>query len=60
MENMTKSVHKRLAVQIPQCKKCGGQMQPGKAIQKTLDANKHLADGENCTLIELKRAIGAA
>ena len=27
------------------------------AIQKTLDDNGHLADGENCTLIELKRAL---
>lgn len=28
------------------------------AIQKTIDENGHLADGDNCTLIELKRAIG--
>ena len=28
------------------------------AIQQTLDENGHLADGENCTLIVLKRAIG--
>jgi uncharacterized protein YhaN len=28
------------------------------AIQKTIDKNGHLADGDNCTLIELKRAIG--
>ena len=28
------------------------------AIQKTLDENGHLADGDDCTLIELKRAIG--
>lgn len=28
------------------------------AIKKTLDENKQLADGENCALIELKRAIG--
>lgn len=28
------------------------------AICKTLDENRHLADGENFTLIELKRAIG--
>lgn len=28
------------------------------AIKKTLDENGHLADGDNCTLIELKRAIG--
>jgi hypothetical protein len=28
------------------------------AIRKTLDDNGHLADGDNCTLIELKRAIG--
>lgn len=28
------------------------------AIRKTLDENGHLADGDNCTLIELKRAIG--
>ena len=27
------------------------------AIKKTLDENLHLADGENCTLIDLKRAI---
>lgn len=27
------------------------------AIQKTLDENGHLADGENCTLIRLKRAL---
>lgn len=26
------------------------------AIRETLRNNKHLADGENCTLIELKRA----
>ena len=30
------------------------------AIRKTLDENGHLADGENCTLIELKRAISEA
>jgi len=30
------------------------------AIQKTIDENGHLADGDNCTLIELKRAIGVA
>jgi hypothetical protein len=28
------------------------------AIQHTLDDNVHLADGENCTLIVLKRALG--
>lgn len=28
------------------------------AIRKTLDDNGHLADGSNCTLIELKRALG--
>lgn len=28
------------------------------AIRKTLDENGHLADGDNCTLIDLKRAIG--
>ena len=28
------------------------------AIIKTLDENGHLADGENCTLIHLKRAVG--
>lgn len=28
------------------------------AIKKTLDENRHLADGDNCTLIHLKRAIG--
>ena len=28
------------------------------AIQQTLDENGHLADGEVCTLIVLKRAIG--
>jgi hypothetical protein len=27
------------------------------AIEKTLDENGHLADGDNCTLINLKRAI---
>lgn len=27
------------------------------AITKTLDENSHLADGDNCTLIELKRAV---
>ena len=27
------------------------------AIQKALDENSHLADGENCTLIILKRAL---
>lgn len=27
------------------------------AIEKTLKANLHLADGENCTLIDLKRAL---
>lgn len=29
------------------------------AIQKTINENGHLADGDDCTLIELKRAIGA-
>jgi len=28
------------------------------AIEKTINDNLHLADGENCTLIDLKRAIG--
>lgn len=27
------------------------------AIRQTLDENGHLADGENCTLIVLKRAL---
>jgi hypothetical protein len=27
------------------------------AIEKTLDENGHLADGDNCTLIDLKRAL---
>ena len=27
------------------------------SIRKTLDDNRHLADGENCTLIELKKAL---
>ena len=27
------------------------------AIRKTLDENGHLADGDNCTLIELKRVM---
>jgi len=30
------------------------------AIKSTLDENGHLADGDNCTLIALKRAIGVA
>ena len=29
------------------------------AIKQTLDENGHLADGENCTLIVLKRALRA-
>lgn len=28
------------------------------AIIQTIEDNPHLADGENCTLIRLKRAIG--
>ena len=28
-----------------------------RAIQRTLDENGHLADGDNCTLIHLKRAL---
>lgn len=28
------------------------------AIRETIEGNLHLADGENCTLIKLKRAIG--
>ena len=28
------------------------------AIRETIEDNLHLADGENCTLIKLKRAIG--
>lgn len=28
-----------------------------KAIRETLEDNRHLADGEDCTLIRLKRAI---
>ena len=28
------------------------------AIEKTIRDNSHLADGENCTLIDLKRASG--
>lgn len=27
------------------------------SIRQTLDDNRHLADGTNCTLIELKRAL---
>ncbi len=27
------------------------------AIRSTLEANRHLADGDNCTLIELKKAL---
>lgn len=30
------------------------------AIEKTLIENGHLADGDNCTLIDLKRAIAGA
>ena len=29
------------------------------AILETLDENGHLADGDNCTLIKLKRAVNA-
>lgn len=28
-----------------------------RAIQRTLDENGHLANGDNCTLIHLKRAL---
>jgi hypothetical protein len=28
------------------------------AIRKTLDDNRHLSDGDNCTLIDLKKALG--
>ena len=28
------------------------------AIRNTIDANRHLADGDNCTLIDLKKALG--
>ena len=28
------------------------------AIRKTIDNNRHLADGDNCTLIDLKKALG--
>ena len=27
------------------------------AIRSTLEVNRHLADGDNCTLIELKKAL---
>jgi hypothetical protein len=27
------------------------------AIRTTLDANRHLADGDDCTLIQLKKAL---
>ena len=27
------------------------------AIRKTLDKNRHLADGDDCTLIDLKKAL---
>lgn len=27
------------------------------AIRKTIDDNRHLADGDNCTLINLKKAL---
>lgn len=30
-----------------------------KAIRETLEENKHLADGENCTLAKLKKVVGA-
>ena len=33
---MSKSILKRLASQVPVCKKCGGTMYPGKAIEETL------------------------
>ena len=26
-------------------------------IRSTIEANRHLADGDNCTLIELKKAL---
>ena len=29
------------------------------AIRETLEDNRHLADGENCTLIKLKRVLSA-
>lgn len=29
------------------------------AINKTLDDNGHLADGDNCTLIDLKRVVNS-
>lgn len=29
------------------------------AIRETLEENGHLADGENCTLIKLKRVLSA-
>ena len=27
------------------------------ALRKTIDDNRHLADGDNCTLIDLKKAL---
>jgi len=30
------------------------------AIWQTLDDNRHLADGSDCTLIEIKKAVHAA
>ena len=41
--------------------KCGGQgnriKKLEKAIRNTLQENGHLADGDNCTLFELKQAM---
>lgn len=33
---LSKSILKRYAVQCPTCKKCGGKMKPGQAIEETL------------------------
>jgi len=43
---------------IPRCKTIEEENEKLRAaIEKTINDNLHLADGENCTLIELKRAI---
>lgn len=47
---MSKSMLKRLAVQVPTCKKCGGEMKAGTAIAQTYTGKPDFIGGEVVTM----------
>ena len=55
IKNMAE-IHSRRAIEdIAKERKRATELED--AIRKTLDENRHLADGEDCTLRELKKAL---